>query len=604
MVRSVISYQSGQYRAEKPKKRRLVLWHDAALCLTIDDFKTAQKFVLKCLELIPCHIQKNMLNEYVKRFQSTTAENPARAANIYLRQSTKRIQNIIKKLPFDDKTALYRDEILAHEARKAASYCMQIINDMQDKTGSYEEKLSATFDACNIFVKPRGVAFMADYPSKFDVMESALVRYVSDEWWAGKFERVKNQTIEYINIAQGLVNKGRQEYASNQTVSRYRKQRAANEQYLAMMDVINEDTNERTSLKEIADKTTANPELRRIELMVRCKGLEELAAELGHDAFFVTWTAPSKYHKNSNKWNGARPDETQKYLCEQWAKCRAKIKRAKIQWFGIRVAEAHADGTPHWHMLVFTSRAESGAMQRIMSHYAMQQDRDESGAVKHRFTVEKIDPAKGSATGYIAKYIAKNINAQNVENLPDYDGSGSLQDAALRVGAWASTWCVRQFQFFGCAKVSIWRECRRLKSAVECAGLEAVRLAADGSKWAEFTKLLQANPVRVLYQDDDHNKYGERVNKICGLKSLLSNVDIFTRLVSFRLEKRAALSAGKCATWSPVNNCTVLGDSLTVLMKAAGIGLDFLNLLLTGARIVDRGRGFRLCNGQLIEFKV
>lgn len=51
-------------------------------------------------------------------------------------------------------------------------------------------------------------------------------------------------------------------------------------------------------------RTTANPENRRIEMMVRSRGFEELAQELGYTALFITWTLPSKYHRESDKWGG------------------------------------------------------------------------------------------------------------------------------------------------------------------------------------------------------------------------------------------------------------------------------------------------------------
>ncbi|MDN3519113.1 replication endonuclease [Aquisalimonas lutea] len=40
----------------------------------------------------------------------------------------------------------------------------------------------------------------------------------------------------------------------------------------------------------------------------------------------------------------------------------------------------------------------------------MEDTPDEPGASRHRFQVERIDPQRGTATGYVAKYVAKGID--------------------------------------------------------------------------------------------------------------------------------------------------------------------------------------------------
>ena len=98
-----------------------------------------------------------------------------------------------------------------------------------------------------------------------------------------------------------------------------------------------------------------------------------------------------------------------------WSCIRAKLQREKIKIYGFRVAEPHHDATPHWHMLLFVAPEQRKRLREIIHHYALQDSPDEEGANKHRFKYESIDPSKGSAAGYIAKYISKNIDGYGIQ---------------------------------------------------------------------------------------------------------------------------------------------------------------------------------------------
>lgn len=227
--------------------------------------------------------------------------------------------------------------------------------------------------------------------------------------------------------------------------------------------------------------------------MVRARGFEDLAKELGHEATFLTITCPSKYHRSYStsghenpKWGGFTPIEGQNYLNKLWQLIRSKLNRLGIRLYGFRVAEPQHDGTPHWHLLLFVEPDHYQSMIEVMREYAMKEDGEEKGAEEHRFTEVKIDPSKGSATGYIAKYISKNIDGSDLED--GFYGEDPL-DAACRVDAWAACWGIRQFQQLGGCSVTVWRELRRLKTVQ---GLENVAKeiieAADSGNWKVFTQ--------------------------------------------------------------------------------------------------------------------
>jgi hypothetical protein len=90
----------------------------------------------------------------------------------------------------------------------------------------------------------------------------------------------------------------------------------------------------------------------------------------------------------------------------------------------------------------------------VISHYSLEVDGNENGAVQYRCDFKLIDPKKGSTTGYIAKYISKGIDG---EGLGIVNGEDPIVDAQQRIEAWASCWCIRQFQQIGGASVCVWR---------------------------------------------------------------------------------------------------------------------------------------------------
>jgi hypothetical protein len=67
----------------------------------------------------------------------------------------------------------------------------------------------------------------------------------------------------------------------------------ANFEYLQAMELEDQDTGERTSLLDKVMGSTSNPKIARAELMVRMRGFEDMANEMGLVGMFYTLTAPS-----------------------------------------------------------------------------------------------------------------------------------------------------------------------------------------------------------------------------------------------------------------------------------------------------------------------
>ena len=479
-----------------------------------------------------------------------------------------------------------------------------------------------------------------------------LARLVDESWWERKIERAYRQFCEHCQILNGHVRHGVSVYLSHEGLRDCRARKEANTLALSKMVARNEDTGEEIEMLDIVKASIANPAIRRHELMVRMRGFEDLAQENKLMGGFFTMTTPSRFHAymkvtngnktwsvENDKYDGANPKRAQEYLSKIWAKARAKLNRMNVSMMGFRVCEPHHDGTPHWHALFFFKPEHEQIIRFVLSDYFTQVDREELNVDKHDFTLwdnaikddiqtedlfknerfeeeskhifsvskrisarvdyKKIDPAKGSATGYIAKYIAKNIDGYR---MPDDEDTGSPADKiAEAVCGWSSLWNIRQFQQIGGAPVSVWRELRRLQQTEkELADKEAEKLARDlaaqkGEKYVSTKRIqsfldLQKNndsievarisansnnwgmyidamgglfcaradhPIKMVYREMG-NQYGEVVKKLKGIGSFIKTM--ITHIDGWIIGKKGTQDAGfekePQAPWSSVNNCT------------------------------------------------
>lgn len=411
----------------------------------------------------------------------------------------------------------------------------------------------------------------------------AIARLQKEKWWLSKIRRIHDRWREHLMIATGYVSKVASPYCSDPCFREWIAQKKANLEFLNAMELEDQDTGERSSLLDKVMGSVSNPKIARHELMVRMRGFDDMANEMGLVGMFYTLTAPSRYHsthvqsgKRNDKYRDASPRKTQKYLCKVWSRVRAKWGREGIRTFGFRVAEPHHDGTPHWHLLLFLRPEEAEYATAIFRKHALREDGGEPGAQEHRFTVTPIDEKFGSATGYIAKYISKNIDGYGMDGELDDESGQPVKEMAKRVRAWASRWSIRQFQQIGGAPVTTWRELRRLGSRelVLHPELEAARAAADAPDWPGYTNA-QGGPfvprdclrVRLNYEyTEDGNDYGDTVAKITGIYCPYSGGDsvIFTRTTDYKIVPRSnpspvenlTLEGRAAAPRSSVNNCT------------------------------------------------
>ncbi|CAI0969201.1 Bacteriophage replication gene A protein (GPA) [Serratia proteamaculans] len=419
---------------------------------------------------------------------------------------------------------------------------------------------------------------------------ASLSRLVNSEWWERQLKAQRMRWREALLIAAGEVNLKKHPYASKQAIREVQARRLANMDYLKGCELENVATGERVDLIDKVMASISNPEIRRMELMSTIAGIEKYAASEKHVGMFITITTPSKYHPTrvvgkegaekvqfNHNWDleAFSPKDGQRYLVHIWSKMRTAFKDNDLSVYGMRVVEPHHDGTPHWHMMLFCQRQQRQDVIDIMRRYALKEDCDERGAAKNRFEAKHMN--KGGAAGYIAKYIAKNIDGYALDGQIDHDTGKPLRDMAAAVTSWASTWRIPQFKSIGVPTMGAYRECRaaclRGVSLVDSFDerVEAVRAAADAGDFAAYIAEQgganvprDVQTVRVARKvADEPNAYDEEVQKVVGIFAphLGAGHVHETRSTEWRIVRKAVdvepltLKSASGAPRSPVNNC-------------------------------------------------
>lgn len=310
-------------------------------------------------------------------------------------------------------------------------------------------------------------------------LQAAVKRVGCELYWRRQLRRAQVRKREAQEQAAGHICAKRMPYCHDVTTDRYTERQAANRAMLEQTEIESAD-GEVIALWDAVQASTANKSIRRGELMTRIRGCEEWATAAGMVGLFTTNTTPSRFHASlfnggiNPNFDGSTPRDGQEWLSKTWARARAKIQRRKIKVFGFRVAEPHHDGCPHWHMLLWVNAAQAEQLQDILRGCWLQHEGAEYGAQEYRFKAVPIDPARGGAIAYVAKYIAKNIDDfGSVGEAGHFDQQGDQQielieggNKARRVTAWASAWGIRQFQAIGQPPVTVWRELRRVEASM------------------------------------------------------------------------------------------------------------------------------------------
>lgn len=417
----------------------------AHVCKVAQQHPEDRMFVAETLEKIPAAFS----HKFLKNYGCLLTTQGRREANLYLltlKNETFPELFANTKLPFQA-----TDGDIEDEAEKAAKQAGERIR--------LHPSLDHAIAALTRLAREYGV------PTPNKSADGIFRRMTEPRWWKSALRR-RFQKVEQAAIRAGLVHSKAAPIISDEGLMRAERHAKTNARIMASLDAINQTTGQVIPMQDIVEMSQANPAHRRSSTMVRVRGMEDYAKERGFVAYFLTLTTPSRMHARlelsgdaNPRYDGTSPKKAHRYLCKVWSKSTRKLQREGIEVFGLRVAEPHHDGTPHWHMLVYVHPEHVDALHAILSAYALAESPNEYGAQERRFQSVLIDPARGAA-GYVAKYVSKNLDGVGVG---DNDESGKPANVtALRVVTWSRLHDIRQFQFFGLGSITPTRELYRL----------------------------------------------------------------------------------------------------------------------------------------------
>ncbi len=382
---------------------------------------------------------------------------------------------------------------------------------VKPQTAFDDDAIEAAADRAARFCMDRCTAAAIQYavlqgmhlPEGPNVTERSLRRrLVSPDWWRRRLRTSLTRACEELFRRLGFVRAQTSAYVSGDALTRVRLAAIKGRQWMSETVAVCEDTGECIPLSQIAEHSLANPTLRRGELMLRARGFQECAEVAGHRCLMVTATCPSAFHPwlrsgdPNPRYNGASPRVAQAWLNRTWARARSRLKRRKILCYGFRAAEPHHDATPHWHMVLYVPADSLDVVKEQFAKAWLKDYRDEPGATQHRIKFTDENAAKGSGVGYLAKYVAKNIDGAGSIGGEVSDESGRpVSEDAQHAIAWARIHGIRQFQQLGGPAVTLWRELRRVRDVCEWPPLEALRVLTDhtdqgGPSWSRFVAQL------------------------------------------------------------------------------------------------------------------
>jgi Bacteriophage replication gene A protein (GPA) len=280
-------------------------------------------------------------------------------------------------------------------------------------------------------------------------------------------DRATIHTAGILELIGGPLDQHRPAYVDNWTLRRFEQQQAANTAFLKKHVAINLD--QRIPLSDIASSAAAS---RRAQWYAMILGMREIASRDGLTPVFVTVTLPGEWHLSprSGEPGDARhsPTDAAKEIGKRWHNALSMFKGRKGQLFGIRVAEPHADGTPHLHCVLWVKSDQCDDLRDCLARHfpagnqSEREYRDKGDFTKGPALVIKKweerskDDARGcaDAASYALSYVL-DVLEDDTGNADPIADAGNLQKSRTkskeikRVKAWARHARLRRLSLVG-----------------------------------------------------------------------------------------------------------------------------------------------------------
>ena len=303
-------------------------------------------------------------------------------------------------------------------------------------------------------------------------------------WFHGKLIQHERQVTEYFHML--IRDADQKEIASAHTVASKKKQNETNKNYLKNKIIKTEDKHGNLTSRSLST-ISKKPENIFIKHKIKILGLFDFAEKSMLTGYLITATLPAEYHPNSEKWSGNTPKQGHEQLKSTWRNFQKRIYKVKIKLFGVRVQEAHRDGCPHWHILIFVDILNSQNIKTLITE----------SFKKTTLWIQDIDVDKNKISNYLLKDL--NPNDKSKRNI-DFNRF-EINDA------YRATWIKRTIQFFDVpGSNSIWDILRSLKGSDNLSkDAQDLHRFAISNKYGDFLYLLQAmnnntqKRVKIIY---------------------------------------------------------------------------------------------------------